>query len=260
MPARRPGAASSPTRSPGGEGRGRLVIVTGLARFRAGRAAGQLDLRPVPFANLSGDPEQDFFADGLTEDIITALSRFGHLFVISRNSAFQYKNKAVGVRRVAGEFNVQYVVEGSVRKAGSRVRVTVQLIDAEADRHIWADRYDRELEDIFAIQDEVTSAIVATLSGRVEEATGERAVQTDREHDRLRAPPRRQAAAPSGSSRTDNKKALAVHVDPPPSLWTRASRRPTPGRPAYSARPGRTAMTPTGTRFGARRWTNWTRP
>ena len=129
----------------------------------------------LPFTNMSGEPEQNFFADGLTEDIITDLSRFRHLFIISRNSAFKYKEKAVDVRQVARELRVRYVVEGSVRKAGNRVRVTVQLIDGPLDRHIWAERYDRELEDIFAIQDEVTSAIVGTLPGRVDAAAGERA-------------------------------------------------------------------------------------
>ena len=123
---------------------------------------------------MSGEPEQEFFADGLTEDIITELSRFRHLFIISRNSAFKYKGKAVDVRQTARELRVQYVVEGSVRKVGNRVRVTVQLIDGPSDRHIWAERYDRQLEDIFAIQDEVTTAIVATLPGRVDAATSER--------------------------------------------------------------------------------------
>ena len=125
---------------------------------------------------MSGDADQEFFADGLTEDILTELSRFRDLFVISRNSSFKYKGKAVNVQQVARELGVQYVVEGSVRKAGNRVRVTVQLIDAETDRHVWAERYDRELDDIFAIQDEVTSAIVSTLPGRVEAATRDRAV------------------------------------------------------------------------------------
>jgi adenylate cyclase len=129
----------------------------------------------LPFANLSGEAEQEFFADGLTEDIITELSRFRDLLVISRNSVFVHKGKAVKVQEVAREFGVDYVVEGSVRKALNRVRVTVQLIDAETDTHVWADRYDRELEDIFAIQDEITSAIVATLRGRVEAATQDRA-------------------------------------------------------------------------------------
>ena len=139
-----------------------------------GAAAEGPSIVVLPFANMSGEAEQEFFADGLTEDILTELSRFRHLFVISRNSAFKYKGKAVDVRQVARELRVQYVVEGSVRKVGSRVRVTVQLIDAEADRHVWAERYDRQLEDIFAIQDEVTAAIVSTLPGRLEAATRER--------------------------------------------------------------------------------------
>jgi adenylate cyclase len=129
----------------------------------------------LPLVNMSGDAEQEFFADGLTEDIITELSRFRDLLVISRNSTFVHKGKAVKVQEVAREFGVDYVLEGSVRKAGDRIRVTVQLIDAETDRHIWAERYDRKLEDIFAIQDEMTCGIVATLSGRVEAATHDRA-------------------------------------------------------------------------------------
>jgi adenylate cyclase len=128
----------------------------------------------LPLVNMSGDPEQEFFADGLTEDIITELSRFRDLLVISRNSTFVHKGKAVKVQEVARELDVEYVLEGSVRKVGDRVRVTVQLIDAQTDRHVWAERYDRKLEDIFAIQDEVTGAIVATLPGRVEAATQER--------------------------------------------------------------------------------------
>src|SRR5207248_6690338 len=116
----------------------------------------------LPLVNMSGDPEREFFADGLSEDIITELSRFHDLLVISRNSAFVHKGKAVKVRDIAREFGVQYVVEGSVRKAADRVRVTVQLIDAETDRHLWAERYDRRIEDIFAIQDEVSAAIVGT--------------------------------------------------------------------------------------------------
>ncbi len=129
----------------------------------------------LPFVNMSGDPEQEFFADGLTEDIITELSRFRDLLVISRNAVFVHKGKPVTARGIAREFGVDYVVEGSVRKAADRVRVTVQLIDGQTETHIWAEKYDRKLEDIFAIQDEVTSAIVATLRGRVEAATQERA-------------------------------------------------------------------------------------
>lgn len=136
----------------------------------------------LPFTNMSGDPEQEFFADGLTEDILTDLSRFHGLLVISRNTSFKYKGKAVDVRKVAQELGVQYVVEGSVRKAGKRVRVTVQLIDAESDRHLWAERYDRDLEDVFAIQDEVTNAIVAVLPGRVEAAAHDRAARKPTEN------------------------------------------------------------------------------
>ena len=128
----------------------------------------------LPFENMSGEAEQEFFADGITEDILTELSRFRELFVISRTSAFKYKGKALNIQEVARELGVQFVVEGSVRKAGNRVRVTAQLIDAETDHHVWAERYDRDLEDIFAIQDEITQTIVATLPGRVEAARRER--------------------------------------------------------------------------------------
>jgi adenylate cyclase len=146
----------------------------GDAGASTGKAGAKPSIAVLPFANMSGDPEQEFFADGLTEDIITELSRFRDLLVISRNSVFVHKGKAVKVQEVARAFGVDYVVEGSVRKAGDRVRVTVQLIDAETDTHIWAERYDRELKDIFAIQDEITGAVVATLSGRVEAAAHER--------------------------------------------------------------------------------------
>ena len=149
-------------------------------RARAAAAHERVDkpaIAVLPFNNMSGDAEQEFFADGITEDIITELSRFRELFVISRNSSFKYKGQPVEVQKFARELGVQYVVEGSVRKAGNRVRITVQLIDAETDRHVWAERYDRDLEDIFAIQDEVTSAIVATLPGRVEAASRDRAAR-----------------------------------------------------------------------------------
>ena len=129
----------------------------------------------LPFVNMSGAAEQEFFADGLTEDILTDLSRFKDLFVISRNTAFKFKGQAVDVRKTARELGVQFVVEGSVRRAGNRVRITVQLIEGEGDRHIWAERYDRDLEDIFALQDEITMAIVAILPGRVEAAARDRA-------------------------------------------------------------------------------------
>jgi len=118
----------------------------------------------LAFNNLSGDPEQEYFADGLAEDIIASLSKFHWFFVIARNSSFAYKGKAVDVKQTARELGVQYVLEGSVRKAGDRVRISVQLIDALSGRHVWAERYDRDLEDIFAVQDEVTEAIVAAVA------------------------------------------------------------------------------------------------
>ena len=129
----------------------------------------------LPFDNMSSDPEQEFFVDGLTEDIITELSRFSGLFVISRNSTFTFKGRKFLAAEVAKELNARYVVEGSVRKAGNRVRVNVQLIDVSADRHVWAERYDRDLEDIFALQDEITSAIVAIVPGRIEADNTDRA-------------------------------------------------------------------------------------
>ena len=111
----------------------------------------------LPFTNMSGDAEQEYFSDGITEDIITELSRFRNLFVIARNSSFTYKGRAVDVKKVGRELGVAYVLEGSVRRAGNRVRITAQLIDAETGNHVWADRFDRELTDVFAVQDEITT-------------------------------------------------------------------------------------------------------
>src|SRR5882724_7665654 len=117
----------------------------------------------LPFNNMSGDPEQEYFSDGITEDIITDLSKVSALFVVARNTAFTYKSKPVKAREVAQELGVSFILEGSVRKAGSRVRVNGQLIDGRNGGHVWADRYDRDLTDIFAIQDEITHAIVEQL-------------------------------------------------------------------------------------------------
>lgn len=118
----------------------------------------------LPFQNLSGDPEQEYFADGIAEDIITSLSRFHWFFVIARNSSFSYKGTSPDVRQVAKELGVQYILEGSVRKAANRVRITAQLIDGLSGRHVWAEKYDRNLEDIFAVQDEITGAIVGEVA------------------------------------------------------------------------------------------------
>ncbi len=118
----------------------------------------------LPFQNMSGDPEQEYFADGISEDIITALSKLSQLFVIARNSSFTFKGKSVHVREVGKDLGVRYVLEGSVRKSGNRVRITSQLIDASTGGHLWAERFDRDLTDIFAVQDDVTRQIVAALS------------------------------------------------------------------------------------------------
>ena len=129
----------------------------------------------LPFANMSGDPEQEYFSDGITEDIITELSRFRSLFVIARNSSFAFKDQSIDVAEIGRKLGVRYIVEGSVRKAGNRVRISAQLIEAAAGNHLWAERYDRELEDIFAIQDEVTQTIVGTVVGRLEYVAREQA-------------------------------------------------------------------------------------
>lgn len=124
----------------------------------------------LPFANLSNDPEQEYFADGVVEEIITALSRLHWLFVIARNSSFVYKGRAVDVRQIGRELDVRYVLEGSLRKSGARVRIAGQLIDAESNTTIWADRFEGELEDLFDLQDQITSHAVAAIAPRLEEA------------------------------------------------------------------------------------------
>ena len=123
----------------------------------------------LPFTNMNADPEQEYFSDGITEDIITALSKINNLLVIARNSTFTYKGKAVDVRQISREQGVRYVLEGSVRKAGNRIRVTAQLIDATTGHHIWAERYDRVLDDIFAVQDEIMREIVVALDVELNE-------------------------------------------------------------------------------------------
>jgi adenylate cyclase len=128
----------------------------------------------LPFQNMSGDPEQEYFADGMVEDIITALSRMRWLFVISRNSSFIYKGRTIDVKQVGRELGVRYVLEGSVRKAANRVRITGQLIEAATGNHVWADRYDGDLTDIFSLQDEITKKVVAAIEPRLLEAEGAR--------------------------------------------------------------------------------------
>lgn len=136
----------------------------------------------LPFTNMSDDPEQEHFADGMVEDLITNLSRLHWLFVIARNSTFTYKGRAVNVRRAAEELGVRYILEGSVRRAGDRVRVTAQLIEAETGAHLWAERYDRAVADIFAVQDAITDTISAVLEPEISHAERERARRKPPEH------------------------------------------------------------------------------
>ncbi len=140
-----------------------------------GKSPDRPSIAVLPFDNLSGDPEQEYFADGMTEDIITSLSRFRSLSVTARNSTFSYKGKSPDVREIARDLGVRYVLEGSVRRGGERVRITGQLVDASTGNHLWAERYDRELEDIFAVQDEVTEAIVAAIAPEIDDVERERA-------------------------------------------------------------------------------------
>src|SRR5262249_30968121 len=130
-------------------------------------AAPRVTICVLPFANMSGDREQEYFSDGISEDIITDLSKVSALAVVSRNTAFTFKGKNVDVAQITKQLKVSYVLEGSVRKAGGRVRITAQLIEAATDNHVWAERYDRDLSDIFALQDEISEAIVKALKLRL---------------------------------------------------------------------------------------------
>jgi TolB-like protein/class 3 adenylate cyclase len=157
--------------------------ITPLAAVRSSTAAkaeavssSRPSIAVLPFVNMSGDPEQEYFVDGISEDIITGLSKLRWFFVIARNSSFAYKGKAVDVKRAARELGVRYILEGSVRRAGNRVRITTQLIDASTGNHIWADRYDGDLTDIFALQDEITRKVVTAIEPRLLEAEGVRAL------------------------------------------------------------------------------------
>ncbi len=178
----------------------------------------------LPFANLSGDPEQEYFSDGVTEDLITALARHHGLFVIARHSSFVFKGKSVPIPEVGRQLGVRYVVEGSVRKSGKRIRVTAQLIDAEAGAHVWAEKYDRDLEDVFAVQDEIVETVVWRVAGHIAKAEIERAKGRRREnvdaYDLLL-----QGMSVFEPATRDNAEAAI-------KIWTRASDLdPTWGRP-----------------------------
>jgi adenylate cyclase len=168
----------------------RVYRVSGLTAvtsdtFSRSAQSSKPSIAVLPFTNMSADPDQQYLSDGITEDIITELARFRQMSVISRNSSFQYRGKAVDTKRVGRELGVQYLVEGSIRKTGSRIRITAQLIDTGTGNHLWAERYDRDLQEIFALQDEVVRTIVGTLIGRMQAASAEQAKRT---------PPRNMAA------------------------------------------------------------------
>jgi adenylate cyclase len=131
----------------------------------------------MPFQNMGSDPEQEYFADGIAEDVITALSRYPSLFVIARNSSFTYKDRAVGVKQIGRELGVRYVLEGSLRNAGNHIRVTAQLVEAESSKHVWAERYDHDLADIFAVQDEITEAVTIAIAPAIADAEQQRAMR-----------------------------------------------------------------------------------
>ena len=173
----------------------------------------------LSFANMSGDPEQQYFSDGITEDIITELSRFRSLFVMARISSLTFKQKPIKVQDIARELGVAYVVEGSVRRAVDRVRITAQLVDADTGNHLWAERYDRDMHDIFAVQDEVARSVASTISGRVEAAGRDRAVRLSPTALRAYDLVLRAKALTAKYTRTDNEQARAcaeraVELDP----------------------------------------------
>lgn len=172
----------------------------------------------LPFQNMSGDPEQEYFADGVVEDIITALSRFRSLFVIARNSSFTFKGKAVDIKKVGHELGVRYVLEGSIRKAGGRVRITGQLIDAASGAHLWADKFDGSLEDVFDLQDRITMSVVAAIAPKLDQAEIERSKRKPTEKLDAYDYYLRGLAVVEGATRDENEEALghfykAIEID-----------------------------------------------
>jgi adenylate cyclase len=151
----------------GGQSAAKAPQVSSASQTPALTLSDKTSIAVLPFQNMSGDPEQEYFADGIVEDIITALSRFKSLFVIARNSSFTYKGKAVDIKQVGRELGVRYILEGSVRKAAEKVRITGQLIDTATGAHLWADRFDGQLDDVFALQDEITEKVVAATEPRL---------------------------------------------------------------------------------------------
>jgi adenylate cyclase len=190
----------------------------------------------LPFQNMSGDPEQEYFAHGMVEEITTAISRLPWLFVIARNSAFTYKGKAVDVKQVAQELGVRYVLEGSVRKAGNRVRITGQLIDTTTSAHIWADRFDGALDDIFDLQDQVASSVAAAIEPKLRQSEMDRAARKPTEslsaydlYLRALAQFNRWSDEGFAEGETLAKRALAIDPSYPPAAamigWCRTMQR-----------------------------------
>ena len=172
----------------------------------------------LPFQNMSGDPEQEYFADGIVEDIITALSRFKSLFVIARNSSFTFKGKAADIKKVGQELGVRYVLEGSIRKAGGRVRITGQLIDAASGAHLWADKFDGSLEDVFDLQDRITMSVVAAIAPKLDQAEIERSKRKPTEKLDAYDYYLRGLAVVEGATKDENEEALrlfykAIEID-----------------------------------------------
>jgi adenylate cyclase len=181
---------------------------------------------------MSGDTEQEFFADGIAEDVATALSRYPSLFVIARNSSFTYKGRAVEVTQVGRELGVRYVLEGSLRKAGNRIRVTAQLVEAERGNHIWAERYDRDLADIFSLQDEIANAVTIAIAPAIADAELQRAMRKPPESLDAWAAYQRGLWHIFKFSRVDDALAQkyfqqAIDIDAPSRGVTRASQRRT---------------------------------
>ena len=148
-----------------------------LAATQAPAPSDRPSIAVLAFTNMSGDPEQEYFSDGIADDIITELSRMRGLFVIARNTSFTYKGYAIDVKQVGRELGVRYVLEGSVRRGGQRVRVIAQLIDAETGSHVWAERYDRDLADVFVVQDEITFAVTRAIGPAVADAEQRRVLR-----------------------------------------------------------------------------------
>ena len=192
--------------------------------------APRLSIVVLPFANLSDDQEQQYFADGVTEDLTTDLSRLAHMLVISRNTAFTYKDKPVNAKQIGRELGVRYVLEGSVQRSGKQVRVNAQLIDAETDAHLWAERFERDIGDLFALQNEITSRIAVALNLAL---VGAEAARPTAQPDALDYIFRGRAALAKGASRDSFAEAIdlferALALDPhsaeAQSLWRTRSR------------------------------------